>query len=93
MNFQSHNSQSILPSFLTFNSSDYSIFPQTVYSIINDVHFTNNQLCPICLNIPKTFFRPNTCNHLFCRKCLYLWQNQKKNCPMCRKPFKDIIKI
>lgn len=93
MNFQNNNSLTILPSFLCFNPTEYSVFPQTLYSVINDIPLTHNPICPICLNIPKKFFRPNACKHLFCKRCLYQWLKCKKSCPMCRKPFNNIIKI
>uniref|UniRef100_A0A8C6T6T5 Nuclear factor 7, brain n=1 Tax=Neogobius melanostomus TaxID=47308 RepID=A0A8C6T6T5_9GOBI len=46
--------------------------------------------CPVCLD---TFKEPVSlgCNHSFCSSCLqnYWDTNNTKNCPVCRKEFKD----
>lgn len=31
------------------------------------------------------------CGHIFCRKCIMTWKRQKKSCPTCRKPIKNLL--
>ena len=41
--------------------------------------------CPICFEeIPKSQEHKTTCGHIFHKKCISLWLNSKKSCPMCR---------
>ena len=43
--------------------------------------------CPICLNIIEVEYITE-CNHIFCDKCIYYYNNIKKNdikCPLCRE--------
>lgn len=56
--------------------------------------------CSICMNDVKKKARPNTCQHLFCFKCLKKWATIKFNddedevalvCPICRGRFTTII--
>uniref|UniRef100_A0A8C6TI19 Nuclear factor 7, brain n=1 Tax=Neogobius melanostomus TaxID=47308 RepID=A0A8C6TI19_9GOBI len=50
--------------------------------------------CPVCLD---TFKEPVSlgCNHSFCSSCLqnYWDTNNTKNCPVCRKEFKDFPEV
>ena len=83
----------ILPNFLDNNHTNFSIFPQQKYIIINDRIMSNKFNCPICLESQKALFRPNTCNHCFCKKCINNWSIIKRNCPICRLHFNYIIKL
>lgn len=51
------------------------------------------KICPICLNSCIKPCKPETCIHMFCSKCLDIWSNTKKVCPICRRKFTNIIKI
>ena len=49
-------------------------------------------ICPIyLLPINSIKARPKSCEHLYCHKCLILWNKQKNTCPLCRKKFSKII--
>ena len=93
LNPQKNFFNSIIPSFLSGNSLDFQIFPPTNYSIINATFNVLKTKCPICLIVPKALYRPNSCSHYFCKTCLKKWINIKKNCPICRRTFNEIIKI
>ena len=93
MNPQSNSLKPTLPCFLDNKNFGVPIFPQVKYIIINDAFKKNHSICPICLSIPNQFFRPNSCNHYFCKKCLNHWNHIKSNCPICRIPFNKITKI
>ncbi|CAI5759758.1 unnamed protein product [Candida verbasci] len=55
-------------------------------SIIQLIPQIDDYSCPICTNIAYKPIRLN-CGHLFCVRCLVkLKQQDKTNCPMCRKP-------
>ena len=46
---------------------------------------------PICFKIRKSSFAfPDSCQHIFCSKCLSNWKRYNTTCPMCRKSFKLI---
>ena len=51
------------------------------------------KICPICLNPCINPCKPGPCIHIFCSKCLGIWSNKKKVCPICRRKFTKIIKI
>jgi len=93
MNLAKEYQMKIIPGFLDFNPSKYNVFPDSSFNIINDVHLKLKQYCPICLNIKNNLFKPDSCNHTFCRNCLFKWSTQKKICPLCRKSFLSILKI
>ena len=93
MSYNTLQTQKILPNFLSNGFARYSVFKPISYHIINDVHFYDKGICPICLKVPKSYFRPNSCFHLFCRKCLIQWIKIKKQCPLCRTIFNNIIQI
>ena len=84
---------SVLPTFLDTNAKVFPIFPTVHYTLIDDILKKPDNICPICLRNPKTIYRPNSCNHYFCKKCLKHWISVKKNCPVCIKQFNNIIKI
>ena len=93
MNPQKNFFNTIIPTFLAGNSLGFPIFPPTDYLIINDTFDHHKINCPICLAVPKALYRPNSCFHYFCKTCLKKWINIKKNCPICRQPFNEIIHI
>ena len=45
-----------------------------------------NTSCPICLD---TFKNPHSigCSHIFCKKCINKWLDEKDSCPVCRKDY------
>ena len=93
MNPNHKYSTSVLPNFLANNNSSFPIFPQFNYLIINDIFIKKQLTCPICLQVPKSLYRPNSCSHIFCQKCLNLWIDRKRNCPICRQPINHIVKL
>ena len=93
MNPQINYFNSIIPTFLDGNSLAFPIFPPINYPVITDILDKHKLKCPICLNVPKSLYRPNTCNHYFCKTCLKRWIIIKQSCPSCRQALNEIIKI
>ena len=93
MNPQNNYFNSIIPTFLDSNSLAFLIFPTINYSIINDILDKHKLKCPICLNIPKSLYKPNACNHYFCKTSIKRWIIIKQSCPICRRAFSEIIKL
>jgi len=50
---------------------------------------TEGEECPVCYDSPHNI--NTTCNHKFCRSCIYQWCDIRGTCPMCREPFKKIF--
>ena len=51
--------------------------------------------CSICLSERKRFEISGTCGHSFCAECIlqiYRRENDRINCPLCRKPLVIMIK-
>ncbi len=46
--------------------------------------------CVICFNIINNneLLIKTDCNHIFCKPCLYNWQKNNNNCPLCRQCLK-----
>ena len=45
--------------------------------------------CSICLiNTPDSITK---CNHYYCYECINKWYTKNNTCPICRKPFYDVI--
>lgn len=51
----------------------------------------NHRVCAICLNVIINPSKPDKCMHVFCFQCLNFWKEKKKNCPLCRMPFRSIL--
>ena len=47
--------------------------------------------CSICMDllIEKEVLSINKCKHAFCRDCLKLWLEEKKQCPMCKQDIEE----
>ena len=84
--------KSTLPNFLSFDPHEHTVFEPISYDIVNDLKSKDNSFCPICLYVPNIYFRPNSCFHRFCKRCLSQWSERKKICPLCRKSFIYILK-
>ena len=93
MNQYEKTYNSFLPNFLITNVFGAPVFSKAKYIIFNDNLKKNNSTCPICLGVPKQFFRPNSCDHYFCKKCLTHWLEIKNNCPISRRPFDEIFQM
>ena len=83
----------ILPSFLNDNmeaTNPFDKFDLTFFARI--IETQSVVLCAVCLK--KSIFpsRPNRCSHKFCYRCIKLWSNEKKSCPICRRNFERIIR-
>ena len=84
----------IFPFYATDDNMNYSfeIFPPVKYIIVEDIQINiRKYCCPIYLKAIKIPSKPDNCMHLFCRKCLEKWSNLRKQCPLCRKKFTNII--
>jgi hypothetical protein len=55
----------------------------------------SEDVCPICLqkfneiNERKTSIRMLRCNHMFCNRCIQIWLQKKKKCPICNQEFTE----
>ena len=62
----------------------------------------DNDICNICLDNLKDVLKSNTnngvkinlpvkttCNHLYCRSCIFKWLSENKTCPVCKHEFED----
>ena len=70
------------------NKSDKKILDE-----MNDASGNNDNDCAICMDlIRNSVLRP--CNHMItCYECSMLLLNRQDNCPVCRCPIEDVIKI
>lgn len=48
--------------------------------------------CPICYEDSVDFTVQTQCNHYFCSRCIKLWLEKNKECPMCRMSLKNSTK-
>jgi len=48
--------------------------------------------CSVCTEV---FMEATTinCGHTFCKYCIYKWQQQKSNCPVCRTDIKHMVAV
>ena len=70
----------------------FEIFPPVKYIIVEDTQFNIRKYsCPICLKAIKIPSKPDNCKHLFSKICLEKWSNLRKQCPLCRVRFTNII--
>ena len=47
--------------------------------------------CAICLGSCKQPVIPDSvCGHIFCHRCISNWGRIAKNCPICKRPFKEL---
>lgn len=76
----------------TFNLIN-PIFIQDKEPIINNILLTDSLYTQgnICLAYYREVFHTENCHHYFCSKCLQVWTETKKECPVCRKTFSRIF--
>ena len=87
------NNLILLPGFLSILNSITNIFPTVKYIIAdNTIEKYSVIQCPICMKIIKNTYRPNSCSHIFCRKCLLKSSTIKMTCPISRQNFHNLIK-
>ncbi|XP_056369198.1 E3 ubiquitin-protein ligase RNF185-like [Oenanthe melanoleuca] len=56
------------------------------------LHNSENQMCPICLDILKNQVSVSWCSHSFCFPCILEWSRNKAVCPVCREPFRYLLR-
>lgn len=73
----------------SYVSMDNIIIDYTIglYIIHQDIHLEGE--CSICL-VNKTNCITE-CNHYYCYDCINKWHSKNNTCPICRKPFYEII--
>ena len=71
-------------------SSKKYIYPKFDSIIYKKFKFVR---CPICLGNVMTAVHPNACKHIFCKFCIEKWKKIKPVCPICKKSFKNLIKL
>lgn len=52
----------------------------------------NKALCIICYD-EKPLFSLKNCKHRFCRDCLFIWNEKKGDCPLCRTKIENLYFI
>lgn len=87
------NTSTILPNFLVHNKYIKKVFDLSKESLNNNILPIDNLLiqCPICLEKSMDVYRPNSCSHYFCKKCISIWTQVKNECPYCRGNFLYLI--
>lgn len=48
---------------------------------------------PICLGIAMNAVHSNACKHIFCKFYNDKWKKIKRECPLCKQSFKNLIKL
>ena len=83
-----------LPEFLSHQEITFSVFGDNRRSnlMLTSKFIENQIICSICQNICNNPCCPDSCSHIFCKKCLYSWKNIKRVCPNCRRKFNKINK-
>lgn len=49
-------------------------------------------LCPICLGDLENATYAEVCRHRFCFICIREWAKLTKTCPLCKQPFKRLLR-
>ena len=75
------------------NNRAYPLEGFNMIDIISKIKDKNENLCPICSYNFISPSRTNSCMHIFCNKCIKIWANLNKVCPICRSSFNNITKI
>ncbi|XP_023800318.1 E3 ubiquitin-protein ligase Topors-like [Cyanistes caeruleus] len=55
-------------------------------------HNSENQMCPICLDIINNQVSVSWCSHAFCFPCILEWSRNRAVCPICREPFRYLLR-
>nr|XP_041567008.1 E3 ubiquitin-protein ligase Topors-like [Taeniopygia guttata]XP_041567010.1 E3 ubiquitin-protein ligase Topors-like [Taeniopygia guttata]XP_041567012.1 E3 ubiquitin-protein ligase Topors-like [Taeniopygia guttata] len=49
-------------------------------------------LCPICLGNLENATCVEVCRHYFCFICIWEWAKLTETCPLCKQPFKRLLR-
>lgn len=49
-------------------------------------------LCPICLGDLENATYVEVCQHRFCLVCIWEWAKVTETCPLCKQPFKRLLR-
>uniref|UniRef100_A0A8C9MZ83 RING-type E3 ubiquitin transferase n=1 Tax=Serinus canaria TaxID=9135 RepID=A0A8C9MZ83_SERCA len=55
-------------------------------------HNSENQMCPICLDTINNPVSVSWCGHAFCFPCILEWSRNRPVCPICREPFRYLLR-
>ena len=70
------------------------VFNLFQYPIINDLEpIQPPKECPICYSIILEIWKPNPCEHYFCKKFIARWSKFRNQCPLCRRFYDYLIPI
>jgi SNF2 family DNA or RNA helicase len=61
---------------------------ETLNKINNNIEFNDNENCIICYEL-MTEPTMTPCGHMFCKNCIQLCLNSKKECPICKHEIKS----
>lgn len=50
-------------------------------------------VCCICLDVPKDRGKINSCDHRYCYGCIKRWSEETNTCPQCKKRFTKLERI
>ena len=75
------------------NNRAYPLEGFNMIDIISKIKNKIENLCPICLYNCISPSRTNSCMHIFCNKCIKIWANVNKVCPICRRALIILLKL
>ena len=97
--FQHHSESRKRPALKSDNSvatkkkkTCITICNETACNEENDKKVDDSQKCCICLEIPTsdTLAKLDSCDHLYCFKCIEQWSERENSCPQCKARFTQI---
>uniref|UniRef100_A0A8C5TLS3 RING-type E3 ubiquitin transferase n=1 Tax=Malurus cyaneus samueli TaxID=2593467 RepID=A0A8C5TLS3_9PASS len=53
---------------------------------------SENLMCAICLDVINDQVSISSCSHAFCFSCILEWSRNKAVCPICREPFRYLLR-
>lgn len=93
MNISNVTQKNLLPNFLNHKKDIKKVFDLSKQPSINNITSLDHLFikCPICLKDYLEVYRPNCCTHWFCKICISIWTECKKECPYFRQKFSYLI--
>jgi hypothetical protein len=68
--------------------------PETGPSSTSNAPSTEEEdVCCICLDVPKVRGKINSCDHRYCYCCIKRWSEETNTCPQCKKRFTKLERV